>query len=230
MQFFFTEIEGNKIKDARIVHQLWIVLRWKIWNKFFTLDWKWSKKMTEIVKFGKKEIDVKVLSEERIIISNKKIRLFQWLPKLKSKWEFILQKWSELWVSEFVPVISEYSNAKYPTNTARENLIIIETSEQCERIFLPKIHEEIKLKEIFNKFEWDFYFFDSSQKDLPDQFDIQDKIQNEKKINVIIWPEWGFSKEEINLIKKQKNCTFLSLWKNILRLETAVIVALARIR
>lgn len=258
---FFTEIIGNKIKDPRIVHQIWVVLRWKVWDKFCILDWNWWKTHIETTWFSKKEIEIKILKKEVHENKDKTIRLFQWLPKMKSKWEFILQKWTELWVTEFIPISSDFSQAKYPINIERDMMIIKEAAEQSERLFLPKLSFRTSILRSFTaKDEWcgihsfeeifsslrggiavkqadvaiqiphlsKFYFFDSEDTKLPTQFDILDSISWEKEINLIIWPEWWFSEKEREIAKK--HCKFLSLGKNVLRLETAVIVALARIR
>ena len=50
------------------------------------------------------------------------------------------------------------------------------------------------------------------------------------EIYILIGPEGGITEEEINKIKKNKNAKVVSLGKNILRTETAPIVALSIIK
>ncbi len=228
MQYFITKIKGNKIIDKNLIHQIWKVLRGKVWDKLYLIDWKWKKDLIEIVRFSKKEIEFKIIRSQIEKIENWKIiRLFQVLPKSKSKWEFIIQKWTELWVSEFIGIKSQYSQAKYSIWSSREKLVAKEACEQSQRLFIPKIKNIEKYDDIFKNYSWTFYFFDSADTSLPTQFEIKDSKKGE--INMIIWAEWGFTKEERQLAWKQSNCTLLSLWKNILRLETATMVALSRI-
>jgi len=147
------------------------------------------------------------------------------------KFEFILQKWTELWVNEFHPITSDFCNAKYSNKIERNNLIIKEAAEQSERLFLPELKEFWKFEKIFSKKE-KFYFFDSrlfkKWEKNKTQFDLIKNSSYPNEVNLIIWPEWGFSEKESELARKN-NCEFLSLWENILRLETAVICAISRI-
>lgn len=236
MQYFFTKIEDWKIKNERVVYQLWRVLRWKIWDKFFALNWEWKKEFYEIIWFSKKEIDVKIIHFEQKNNENseknikKIINLFFWIPKSKDKFEFILQKWAELWVSNFFPIKSDFSQWKFPFKKERFELIICEACEQSERLFLAKLNDfetfENHLKKI-NKWALNL-FFDPRWKKLKSQFDLLSEQKKSEEINLFIWPEWGFSEKELNFAK-ENNFQFTTLWENILRMETAVIVALWRI-
>ena len=104
-------------------------------------------------------------------------------------------------------------------------MIVKEASEQSERIFLPKMWGLMDFNDVFKSNDSVNFFFESSDPSLPTQFD----IKQTEKVNIIIGPEWWFSKDEIGYARKQKNTALLSLWKQILRLETATIVALARL-
>lgn len=266
MQHFFTKLENinnfnnlknpdnknifniwniYKLSDKIIVNQISKILRSKIWDKFFVLDWKWEKILCEITLIEKKFLEVKILeknflSKEKFFKQNKKINLFFVLPKSKEKFEFILQKWTELWINEFHPITSDFCNAKYSNKIERNRMIIKEASEQSERIFLPELKEFWKFEKIFelkNTKKNNFYFFDSRLFDEKNiwkswknktQFDLIKNSSYWNEVNLIIWPEWGFSEKEIELARKN-NCEFLSLGKNILRLETAVICAISRV-
>jgi len=250
MQHFFTKIEDWKISDKNIANQISKVLRWKVWDKICILDWNWKKEICEISNIEKKFLEVKIL-EEKILNKEeffsekswrKKINLFFVLPKSKDKFEFILQKWTELWVNEFHPLYSDFCNAKYPNKIERNNLIIQEAAEQSERIFLPELKEFKKFWDIFENNPLnplcqgetapEFYFFDSrlfkEWQENKSQFDLIKNSLYWNEVNLIIWPEWGFSENEAELAR-ENNCEFLTLWENILRLETAIICAISRV-
>lgn len=242
MQHFFTKIEKSenqniwKISDKNIVNQISKILRWKIWDKFFVLDWKWEKILCEILNIEKKFLEVKILEKnffdkEKFFETRKKINLFFVLPKSKEKFEFILQKWTELWINEFHSLYSDFCNAKYPNKIKRNNLIIKEAAEQSERFFLPELKDFKKFSDIF-ELKNNFYFFDSrlfkEWQENKSQFDLIKNSSYWNEVNLIIWPEWGFSEDEAELARKN-NCEFLTLWENILRLETAVICAISRV-
>lgn len=254
MQHFFTKIENWKILDKNIANQISKILRWKPWDKICILDWNWKKEICEILNIEKKFIEVKILEEkifdkEKFFKMRKKINLFFVLPKSKEKFEFILQKWTELWINEFNPITSDFCNAKYSNKIERNNLIIQEAAEQSERIFLPELKDFKKIWEIFseknkenyplnppkiggNNLEKKFYFFDSrlfkEWQENKSQFDLIKNSSYWNEVNLIIWPEWGFSESEAELAR-ENNCEFLTLWENILRLETAIICAISRV-
>ncbi|MCD5382862.1 16S rRNA (uracil(1498)-N(3))-methyltransferase [Candidatus Gracilibacteria bacterium] len=244
MQHFFTKIEFlsdekfGKITEKSIINQFTKILRGKIGDKIFVLDGKGGKFLCEIIGIEKKFFEIKILekifldkekffSDDKNFGGNKKINLFFALPKSKEKFEFILQKGTELGVCEFHPFFSDFCNAKYPNKIERNNLIIKEASEQSERFFLPKLKDFNKFEKIFDEKE-KFYFFDSRGENLKSQFDIIKNGGYPQEINLIIGPEGGFSEKEVQTAK-EKNCEFLTLGTNILRLETAIICAISRI-
>ena len=93
MHYFITQIKKNQIIDKFSVHHISHVLRLKTWDRFYVIDWLWSKTEVEIINVQKKSIQVSIINNEKIEKWYKTtIRLFQVMPKSKSKWEFILQK------------------------------------------------------------------------------------------------------------------------------------------
>jgi len=48
------------------------------------------------------------------------------------------------------------------------------------------------------------------------------KIEKNQTINLFIWPEWGFSDDEVWKFEREK-CERIFLWDNILRTELAGI-------
>ncbi|QEK38223.1 16S rRNA (uracil(1498)-N(3))-methyltransferase [Candidatus Cytomitobacter indipagum] len=129
----------------------------------------------------------------------------------KNKLEVAIEKAVELDVDEIYLLITDRVNRKY-IDSRRLNKIAIEAAEQCGRIGVPKIHENIKLI------------------DLPDiEWVVADSSQNNKKDfwngdGMLIGPEGGWSDNELNALNKYKK---ISLHHNILRAETAVCAGLS---
>ena len=70
-------------------------------------------------------------------------------------------------------------------------------------------------------------FCDESDINLPSIYDeLKSNLNNYSKWSVIIGPEGGFSSEERELIKKQKNVLRVTLGSRILRSDTAAISSL----
>ena len=129
----------------------------------------------------------------------------------------MIQKSTELGVTRFIPLLSERTVVR-KINENRLNKIIVEASEQSNRLNLPVLDKLKKLEEFLKEnVETTILFGDlnSDNKKI--------NIQNEDPICVLIGPEGDFSTKEREIISKMKNVIPLNINKNILRSETAAI-------
>jgi 16S rRNA (uracil1498-N3)-methyltransferase len=136
----------------------------------------------------------------------------------------MIQKATELGVTKFIPIIFERSIVR-KINKERLNKIIIEATEQSNRISLPELENIFTLKNFLKNFENKinlvFTDLNSQQKNI--SFD----SVNKNPICIIVGPEGDFSESERLEILKFKDIRSLKLNDNILRSETAVISALS---
>ena len=129
----------------------------------------------------------------------------------------MIQKSTELGVTRFIPLLSERTVVR-KINEKRLNKIIVEASEQSNRLNLPVLDKLKTLEEFLKEnIETTILFGDlnSDNKKI--------NIQNEEPICVLIGPEGDFSIKEREIISKTKNVISLNINKNILRSETAAI-------
>ena len=208
-------------------HFLKNVLRVKlndVINVFDGITGEWRSKVISISK------------DKTALKIEKKIREFEtqpdiWLifaPIKLFRLNIIIQKAVELGVSKFVPCKTEFSNFDKLNYTNLE-LNAIEAAQQCERIDIPKIEKIINLDAIIKELPNDraIVFCDESDTKLPSIYDeVRLNLNNYSKWSVIIGPEGGFSNEERELIKKQKNVLRVTLGSRILRSDTAAISSL----
>ena len=162
------------------------------------------------------------------------LTLYQCLVQ-REKFEWILQKCTEIGVSEFVPVISSRSlprrgGAEDSQKILRWQRILQEAAEQSQRgripLLCPPLPFEQALKDAISR---------HSQVFIPWEYETQGKLQ-ETLVNLpgdtpprlayLIGPEGGFSDGEVQLAR-QAGAMPISLGKRILRVETAAIVAAA---
>lgn len=144
------------------------------------------------------------------------------------KIDILLKSATELGVSDFYPIKTDYSNKDLKNNKIEGN--IIEAIEQCERLDFPNIHKIKTLKEILDELQNtnSLIFFceertgNNSIKNIIQNIEITDQ-----KIYALIGPEGGFSNREKKLINSYKNTISINLGKNILRTETATISILS---
>ena len=179
---------------------------------------------------------ISVSKDKTALKIEKKIREFEtqpdiWLifaPIKLFRLNIIIQKAVELGVSKFVPCKTEFSNFD-KLNYKNLELNAIEAAQQCERLDIPKIEKIINLDALIKELPDDraVVFCDESDTNLPSIYDeLRLNLNNYSKWSVIIGPEGGFSNEERELIKKQKNVLRVTLGSRILRSDTAAISSL----
>ncbi len=136
----------------------------------------------------------------------------------------VIDQATQLGVSCITPIISAYTQNK-EVNIDRYQRIAIEATEQSGRCSVPLINSPQKIDDFLNE-SFDLLVFANESEELNRVSDI--KIWPDK-LGVLVGPEGGFSELEINKVNKVNNCYSVSLGKNILRSETAVIAILSQI-
>ena len=233
MHRFFIKSIIKKTKQVIIPenlrHQLINVLRLSVGDKITLFDnsgWEYITELKEI----KKDNLIGFIIEKQKNSSEPTIKITLYQPILKSdKFEFILQKGTELGVTNFVPIFCDRSikrwnddqilTKKYP----RWKKIITEASEQCQRGIIPELNKPLDFTKAItypNKNMSKFIALtgnkNSKLKQIP-----QSNINME--IGLFTGPEGGFTKEEIEL-SKANSIKPISLGNRILRAETATII------
>ncbi len=161
------------------------------------------------------------------------ITVFQGLPKA-DKMEYIIQKNTELGVKKFVPVAMKRSIVKLDEKEAKKKVerwqkIAESAAKQSGRDFIPKVEMPInvlKLSEEIPKYDVMILAYEE-EKDNNLKNELKKITAFEgMKIGVIIGPEGGIDKSEIDELNNTK---MVSLGKRILRTETASIVIVSNI-
>ncbi len=205
-------------------HYVKDVMRLKMGDKisiFNTLG-EWDAIIESYEKNGTK---IKIMEKTRNKDNEKNI----WLgfsPIKQSPMNFVIQKGTELGVQKFIPILSERTIVR-KINIERLKKIILEASEQSNRISVPEINKLESLENFLSTFPKNgFLIFgdiNSNQKNL--------KKILEKKIDgpicVLIGPEGDFSEKEKKSILELNQTYSISLAKNILKAETAALSAIS---
>ena len=179
------------------------------------------------------EWEAKVLSISKNIIqfeTTKKLRQKEsvkelWLAfsPIKSNYQnFMIQKATELGVTKFLPIIFDRTMVR-KINKERLEKIIIEASEQSNRINVPIIEESQNLNNFLKTNSMDLVFTDlNSNTNKIDKSKLTDK-----PVCIIVGPEGDFSEAEREKILSFSGVQAIKINENILRSETAVISAIS---
>lgn len=136
----------------------------------------------------------------------------------------VIQKGVEMGVKRIIPFKSNYSNID-EINLDRLNKIAIESAKQSGRNLLPEISPLIDFNEAIRLAQDTNIFFYYEQERKNRTVDVELKNND---ISVFIGSEGGFSSQEIEKVR-EKNANILTLGNRILRVQTAVVAALALI-
>ena len=204
-------------------HYLKDVMRLKIGDKLsiFNSLGEWN---AIIETYEKKGVKIKIIRKARDKENEKNIWL-AFSPIKQNPLNFVIQKGTELGVQRFIPILSERTVVR-EINIERIKKIIVEASEQSNRISVPEIYKLESLKNFLSKFPKNGYllFCDINCEKNNLKNILSKKI--EEPICVLIGPEGDFSETERKLIIDLKQTHSISLAKNILRAETAALSAI----
>ena len=144
-------------------------------------------------------------------------------PLKKTQTDFVIQKATELGVTEICPVTTEHSNTS-KIRTDRWRTTVIEASEQCERLTIPGISQLTNLRTALRNFPSSGTLNVALER-TNGKLD-ECKFDNAHPCGLLIGPEGGFSEEEREYLIQNDRIQTFSLGENILRAETAAIVGL----
>lgn len=208
------------IEEKDFLNQILKVLRSQIWDKFIFFDWEIQKDFVyELKEITKNKIFFEKVEEiEKNSEINFELNLFSAFPNKIEKMEFIVQKATEIWVSNFYFWKAKRSQKIFLNENKIQRIkkIITEAVEQSGRNKIPDF--QILEKIDFENLTWKNIFFHTKNKNSKNLKD----LDFFEKINIFTWPEWGFDDEEIKNFEKNNFDRFY-LWDRILRTETSAI-------
>ena len=205
-------------------HYVKDVMRLKIGDKLsiFNSQGEWN---SVIESYEKSGVKIKIMEKVRDKGNEKNIWL-AFSPIKQNPLNFVIQKGTELGVQKFIPILSERTVVR-KINIQRIKKIIVEASEQSNRISIPEISKPEMLKNFLSNFSKNgsiiFCDINSNQNNLKNIF----KEKDGGPICILIGPEGDFSENERKMIIDHNQTFSVSLAKNILKSETAAISAIA---
>ncbi|MGB5822222.1 MAG: 16S rRNA (uracil(1498)-N(3))-methyltransferase [Saonia sp.] len=162
-----------------------------------------------------------------VVSSKKKHRKMHWLhmvvapTKMNDRFEWFLEKATEIGVNEITPIICERSERKV-IKMERMEKVIQSAMKQSLRTYLPKLNEPISFSDFMELPQKDLLFIAHCAKE--EKMDLKRRVAPDKNVTVLIGPEGDFSDLEIKTARAG-GFVPVSLGESRLRTETAAIVA-----
>lgn len=226
MQLFYSNILSSIGQSFEIIDQenqhLTKVLRKTTGDTIFVTNGKGVLYKAKIISTGKRKSLLEIIEvlKEEIIQHNLSIAIAP--TKNISRIEWFIEKSVEIGIHEIFLFVSQNSERRM-VKLDRLQTKSLSAMKQSLKYNLPKVHDVTKLKEIFKQFSVNF----------EDKFIAYCEENNNRFINnlnvkhktlILIGPEGGFTKEEVE-IAKQFGFKTVSLGTSRLRTETAGIYA-----
>lgn len=185
-------------------------------------DGKGSIAEAVITSITKREVQAQIHNIDTQKAADFKIILCVAPTKNAARFEWFLEKASEMGIDEVYPMLCEHSERK-TLNIERTNKVITAAIKQSLKAYHPVLHPFTSFKELIKKdFQATKYLShllkDASQKSL------KELVQPQQNTVVFIGPEGDFSAKEIELAKQQ-GVDLVHLGPSRLRTETAALAA-----
>jgi len=224
--FFSEKISGNHAElDEEESHHVIKVMRYRIGKELMVTDGKGKLFKTKLISESKEKGAVEIV--ETIKEEPKpspEIHMAISPTKSIDRFEWFLEKATEIGVSEITPIISQRSERdkiKYD----RLNKILISSMKQSLRLWLPKLNQIIALEDFLTsnfKLQTSNFIAHCQSQNLPF---LKSLYQPKQSVLILVGPEGDFTRDEVTLAE-QNGFVSANLSEARLRTETAGIVAI----
>ena len=199
------------------------VLRKKIGDIIYLVDGKGGYYKATLIGDNPKSCHLKIDNIERNYgKSDIHIHIAIAPTKMNERFEWFLEKSTEIGINEITPIICEHSERKV-LKLERMNKILVAAMKQSKQAYLPKLNAAVSFDSfVSNNTIEERYIANCAENDKKKQ--LKEVIKKGTDTLVLIGPEGDFSQKEINYAMRH-GFSSVSLNKNRLRTETAAIVS-----
>jgi len=176
---------------------------------------------TEITLASDSKCTVRVISFEKKPAPKFHLHLAVAPTKMNDRYEWFLEKATEIGISEITPIICDRSERKVIKND-RFDKIILTAMKQSNELYLPKLNEAITFKEFLKRKNEGLQLIAHCEE--TNKKTLKSVLKPNESVTLLIGPEGDFTEKEIALALENKYAA-VSLGNTRLRTETAAIVA-----
>ena len=176
---------------------------------------------TEIALASDNKCTVNIISFEKQNSSKFHLHLAVAPTKMNERYEWFLEKATEIGLHEITPIICEHSERKV-LKTDRFQKIIESAMKQSLHCYIPKLNEPILFKDYIKSPKSGQLFIAHCEE--TNKKTLKSELKRNENVTILIGPEGDFSVKEIQLAL-ENNFIPVSLGNTRLRTETAAVVA-----
>ncbi|TMU56166.1 16S rRNA (uracil(1498)-N(3))-methyltransferase [Flagellimonas algicola] len=211
-QFFFNSEESKHIAK---------VLRKKEGDILYITNGMGYLFEAEILIADPRKCKAQIVTEKKSIPKRYHLHLAVAPTKMNDRYEWFLEKATEIGVDEITPIICERSERKV-IKLERMERVLQSAMKQSLQTFLPKLNPAISYKQFMEQQMEGLKFIAHCEEG--EKMELKRRAAADKDVTILVGPEGDFSTTEIQLAQ-EKGFVPVSLGNNRLRTETAAIVA-----
>ena len=197
------------------------VLRKKDGDKLFVTNGLGDLFTTEVVLGSENKCQVKIVNVQHFERKKYKLHLAVAPTKMNDRYEWFLEKATEIGVDEITPIFCDHSERKN-IKLDRLQKIVQSASKQSLQYYTPIINEPVLLKDFLKQKHHGQLFIAHCEDGIKNS--LKEALKPASDAVILIGPEGDFSTTEINLAIESGYAP-VSLGETRLRTETAAIVA-----
>jgi 16S rRNA (uracil1498-N3)-methyltransferase len=224
MQLFYVPnvAENEIVLDETESKHAIRVLRLNVGDKIQVVNGKGGFFLAEITQPHPKKCKLSIL-ESHTEFGKRRFNLHMAIAPTKNidRFEWFLEKATEIGIDEITPVLCEHSERK-TIKPDRLEKILVSAMKQSLKAYLPKLNPMVSFNGFLIKNEGEQKYIAHCNEGEKEH--LQNEVEKEKSVTILIGPEGDFSPEEVEQAKKNGFCE-ISLGSSRLRTETAAIVA-----
>jgi 16S rRNA (uracil1498-N3)-methyltransferase len=224
LPFFFEENipgSGKFMLSEESSRHIVQVLRMREGEEILITNGKGEVLTAIIILEDKKKTEVKITGRKFNARQNQKVSIAISLIKNNTRFEWFLEKATEIGVSEIIPLICQRTEKQHFKYDRLKN-IIVSAMLQSQQGWLPALHEPVKFTEVINNWAHQNKYIAHCMEGSKNQLSHEAIQQGD--ILLLIGPEGDFTKDEIESALKN-NYVPVNLGETRLRTETAGVVA-----
>ena len=172
---------------------------------------------------NQKKCEVEIIETEHFERKKFRIHIAVAPTKLNDRYEWMLEKMTEMGVDEITPIICQRSERKV-LKLDRMERIIVSAVKQSWKAYKPVINEPIKYSEFIKNAQFDQQFIAHCNSGCGSDEHLKTMASSNNSIGVLIGPEGDFTETEVALAT-ESGWVKTRLGSARLRTETAALVA-----